>query len=290
MDPVYLESMRQPLTGLANISIKTIFGTLFAQHGKLTSNQITAATDMCKLPWDPAVPVQVVFNRIREAQDLVTRGENPFSDAQMLKFGYDTVLKTACFGDGLKAWSRKASADKTWANFQTYMVDEYDDYLEDQNAEVANPYAQANMVSDDTTLSTLTDIHDRIVSDRGTLSTLQQVNSVLSTENATLKEKVKNLETRMNTAFQKLGNIEEKLKSQGKDKQPGAPRTDQRHPQKNFSKYTRRPKYCFICGLQPWHEGKDCPLDHPLNKKEATAENMMGGNPKSQMILKDNKE
>ena len=126
LDPVYLESMRQPLTGLANVSIKTIFSTLFAQHGKLTSNQITAASDMCKLPWDPAVPVQVVFNRIREAQDLVTRGENPFSDAQMLKFGYDTVLKTACFGDSLKAWRRKASADRTWANFQPYMVDEYD--------------------------------------------------------------------------------------------------------------------------------------------------------------------
>ena len=152
---------------------------------------------------------------------------------------------------------------------------------------MVNTYAQANIVSDDSTLSTLMEIHDRIVLDRGTLTTLQQVNSVLSNENATLKEKVKNLETRMNTAFQKLGVIEEHHKSQGKGTQPGTPRADQRQPRKNFSKYTRRPKYCFICGLQPWHEGKDCPLDHPLNKKEATAENMMGGNAKSQMVLKE---
>ena len=205
----------------------------------------------------------------------------------MLKYGYDAVLKTACFNDSLKAWRRKAQPDKTWANFQTYMVDEYDDYLEDQNAEVVNPYAQANMVSDDTTLSTLTEIHDRIVSDRGTLTTLQQVNSVLSTENATLKEKVKNPETRMNTAFQKLGVIEERHKSQGMGTKTGTPRVDQCQPRKNLSKYTRRPKYCFICGLQPWHEGKDCPLEHPLNKKEATAENMMDGNAKSQMVLKE---
>ena len=87
LDPVYLESMRQPMTGLPNISIKIISSKLFAQHRKLTSTQLTAASDMCKLPWDLATPVQVVFNRIREAQDLVTRGHNPFSDAQMLKFG-----------------------------------------------------------------------------------------------------------------------------------------------------------------------------------------------------------
>ena len=104
LDPVYLEGMRQPMTGLASISINNIFSTLFVQYGKITSNQISSATDMCKLPWDPSTPIQVVFNRIRETQDLVTRGENPFSDAQLLKFGYDTVLKTACFNDGMKTW------------------------------------------------------------------------------------------------------------------------------------------------------------------------------------------
>mmetsp|Transcript_9632 Transcript_9632/g.19567 ORF Transcript_9632/g.19567 Transcript_9632/m.19567 type:complete len:92 (-) Transcript_9632:54-329(-) len=91
----------------------------------------------------------------------------------------------------------------------------------------------------------------------------------------------------MNTAFQKLGTLEEKLKSQGTGAKTGTPRVGQRQPRKNFSKYTRLPKYCFICGLQPWHEGKDCPIGHPLNKKEATAENMMGGNERNQMILKE---
>ena len=53
LDPVYLEGMHQSMTRLANNSIKNILSTLFAQHGKLTSDQISSATDMCKLPWDP---------------------------------------------------------------------------------------------------------------------------------------------------------------------------------------------------------------------------------------------
>ena len=139
------------------------------------------------------------------------------------------------------------------------------------------------MVSGDTTLSTLTEIHDRIISDRSTLETLEQANSVLSTENVSLKEKVKTLETRMNMAFQKLGVIEDRYK---KGTGSRAPRDNRNQPRKNFSEYTRLPKYCYICGVQPWHEGKDCPLDHPLNKKDATLDNMKGGNEKNQMVLR----
>ena len=230
------------MTGLVNISIKRIFETLFDQHGKLTSTQIISATDMCKLPWNPSTPVQVLFNRIKEAQDLVTRGDNPFSDTQLLKFEYNAVLKTACFTDGLKVWRRKAAAKKTWANFQTYMVAEYDDYLEDQNAEVENPYAQANMVSEDTTLSTLTEIHDHIISDRSTLVTLQQANSVLSTKNSTLNDKVATLQNRMNTVFQKLESMEERIKKFDGRK----PTTNYRwNRHVNMSKYTYMPKILF---------------------------------------------
>ena len=87
----------------------------------------------------------------------------------------------------------------------------------------------------------------------------------------------------MNTAFQKLGVIKDRHK---KGTGSRAPREDRRQPQKNFSEYTRRPKYCFMCGVQPWHEGKDCPLDHPLNKKDATLDNMKSGNEKNQMVLR----
>ena len=61
LDDMYLKAQKLPITGLATISIRDIFATLFAQHGKLTSSQISAATDDAKTPWDPTTPIQTCF-------------------------------------------------------------------------------------------------------------------------------------------------------------------------------------------------------------------------------------
>ena len=39
-------------------------------------------------------------------------------------------------------------AQKTWINFQTFMAEKYDDYLEDQAAEDPHPYAGAAIQAD----------------------------------------------------------------------------------------------------------------------------------------------
>ena len=87
----------------------------------------------------------------------------------------------------------------------------------------------------------------------------------------------------MNTAFQKLGVIKDRHK---KGTGSRAPRDNRNQPRKNFSEYTRLPKYFYLCGVQPWHEGKDCPLDHPLNKKDDTLDNMKDRNEKNQIVLR----
>ena len=65
LNDVYLQAQKLPITGLATISIWDIFATLFSQHGKLTSAQISAATDEAKTPWDPTTPIQTLFHQIQ---------------------------------------------------------------------------------------------------------------------------------------------------------------------------------------------------------------------------------
>ena len=51
--------------------------------------------------------------------------------------------------------------------------------------------------------------------------------------------------------------------------------------------YTRKAKYCFTCGLQPWHSSDKYKLGAPGHKKNATFANKLGGNETNHMVLKE---
>ena len=117
-----MEPMKLPITVLATVVVRDIMVQLFTSHGKITSAQIEKAQDSTKENWDSTTPFQVLSARIKKAADLVAASEEPFSDLQMVRFAYDAVLKTGVFSEALQVWRRKLVAQKTWINFQTFMV------------------------------------------------------------------------------------------------------------------------------------------------------------------------
>ena len=128
----------------------------------------------------------------------------------MVRFGYEQVLRSAAFQDSMKAWRRKPSTDKTWILFKQFMIDEYDDYLEDMVAGDANPY-QASLLYTDETLTTLTGIAENLTTDRAKLTEMGVANLTIKTENAALKETVQKLTEKINSLFQKDGALETRV-------------------------------------------------------------------------------
>ena len=65
LDDVYLKAQKLPITGITTIIIWDIFATLCSQHGKLTSVQISAATDdikHCGIPLHPSKHCFIKYN------------------------------------------------------------------------------------------------------------------------------------------------------------------------------------------------------------------------------------
>ena len=137
--------------------------------------------------------VQTLFTQIQKCANLLEAAEDPFTDKQFLRFAYNTVLKTGCFVDGLKAWRRKNALDKKYPLFKVYIVEEYTDYLEDIMPSNANNPFQASNVVQDKTLDTLNKIADSIMSDRKQINAVAEANSILSTATSTAKEEIKTL-------------------------------------------------------------------------------------------------
>jgi hypothetical protein len=228
LDDVYLQAQKLPITGLATISIQDIFATLFSQHGKLTSAQISAASEESKTPWDPTTHIQTLFHQMQRAQDLVEAAGDPYTDKQLVLFRYNAVLHTGVFTDGMRLWHRKAGSAKTWAAFKLFMVAEYEDYLEDVVSKRNNPCNQASHVMQQETLATLTEIAKKINSEQLAVTEMGEANSILSTANTTLKEQVETVKQKLNNVHQKMTALEKRMKNWKLEESGMAPEVDQR--------------------------------------------------------------
>ena len=124
IDNEHLEALNHTITGFASVEVRDMISHLFKTYDRFTSGQLDGARAKAAEPWDPSVPIQSLFSKIKKSANLLEAAEEPLSDKQMVRYGYDAVLKTICFSDALKTWRRKAAADKTWVLFKTSMVKE----------------------------------------------------------------------------------------------------------------------------------------------------------------------
>ena len=60
--------------------------------------------------------------------DLAEAAGAPYTDRQIATKAFNSILKADLFHDGVRDWRRKASADKTWANFKLHFTVEVKEY------------------------------------------------------------------------------------------------------------------------------------------------------------------
>ena len=103
----------------------------------------------------------------------------------MVRFSDDAVLKTVVFRKSLQVWRRKPVAQKTWINFQAFMVTQYKYYLEDQEAEDSQPFSGSAVHKE--TLSALQNVVEAMTNNRTDISVLAEANAATVATKATLE-------------------------------------------------------------------------------------------------------
>ena len=257
----YLEPLKQSITGISAVPIRTILATLYKNHGKLNSNDLAVARKSALEPWDVTQPVQVMLNRIKKSADILDFAEEPYSEKQMIRIAYDAVLKAGIFSKSLKDWRRKPAVDKTWPNFKTFLAEEYNDYLEDESAEDGNPYRASNAANDEI-MSALQHIMANMTSYQENITTLNSANAVLKSSNTSLESSLLSLSEKVKALTSKVQILEG-------NKNPSDTRS--------FPRNQKRKKYCYTCGSQFHHFSSNCPIAPPGHKKEATWKLKLGG-------------
>ena len=122
----FLDELRNSDTDMIHESIPEIIKYLQTNFGKISEHELNDKENILKSTvYDPASPVQTVFNKIKSFQDLCTLLQKPKTDGQLVTLGYLIFSKTRIFMDALKTWNEKSDGDKTFVKFKTHMRNEH---------------------------------------------------------------------------------------------------------------------------------------------------------------------
>lgn len=120
VDHTYLQTLCSRESQSITIPVYEVIEFLFRVYGKIISRQVaTKQEELRPQVYDPASPIDTMFNGIKDLAEYTARGHVPYTQQQIINFGYDMLNNTGKFGSYLREWSRKQPNEQTWTNFQT---------------------------------------------------------------------------------------------------------------------------------------------------------------------------
>ena len=195
----YLEDLKDPDTGYANITPLEMIEHLYTDYGKMTEQDISNIKASIKIEYDTNTTMTSYFSNLRNIRTIADRAANPISDSDMLAKIYLVMGRTGIYEKGLDDWNKLPTALKTWAQFQLHFKAAYKRNKEKMARQAASnptrgqPHAMANNAME--TLASTMERHldnyaNATTGDRDSLANLVTSNATLVATNSELTAKM----------------------------------------------------------------------------------------------------
>ena len=66
-----------------------------------------------------------MFDKIEELQHLGIAAQDPYSEAQLIKFGFQIIKNTHDIETGIERWINLPRQQKTWAKFKSHFESDH---------------------------------------------------------------------------------------------------------------------------------------------------------------------
>jgi hypothetical protein len=84
----------------------------------IAPTELTHNYERLKTPYDPNQPIEMLFQKIQDAQAFAVAVGQPYGAAMIVNVAYTLVFNTRLFPDACHAWQSRAIVGKTWARFK----------------------------------------------------------------------------------------------------------------------------------------------------------------------------
>jgi hypothetical protein len=113
IDDEYLEELKDPDTGYANVTPLAMIEHLYNEYGSLTPQDISENRGRLKADFDPATTIISYFYGIRDIRRVATRAGNPISDSDLIAELYLVMDRAGIFNKAIDDWDDLAAANQT---------------------------------------------------------------------------------------------------------------------------------------------------------------------------------
>jgi hypothetical protein len=243
----YILSLRNKYTRYNNLHPKEILTYLFDTYGKITPEDLVANDKRLIEEWDGVEPFESVIERVNECIEFAQEADREYTENQVLDRVLVVVAKCGLYADDIKDWNKVPDEDKTWPEFQEFMLKAQTEFRRNQQNNKQTGYgmsaeqfeALANLVA--------------------AAATNTQTNTNPPAETDVLKEILNRLE-KYDQKFEQLA----KRKREGKKAEP---------------RVIDNSTYCWTHGyrVSATHNSKTCTKRAHGHNEAATRDNNMGG-------------
>ena len=122
VDSTFICSLRDNLEGYAHVTTFRLLEHLTTTYGVLDEIQLRKNMTTLALPWEPAESLEPLWQRCLDCQQVAAAGNDPITEATLLRTMLGVLQNTGFFELDLDAWNEKPLADKTWPNFKEFFT------------------------------------------------------------------------------------------------------------------------------------------------------------------------
>ena len=137
VDDKYISAQKNAVTLYAKVTPLTLLTHLWTTYGTIDQADQTANEARMRKDWHPPNPIEELYEQLVEGQVFASKGRETISDGQIIRWGYEIILKTGLFNRDCEKWRKKPEADKTWTEFKQHFSIAEDDREKNQSNEEA---------------------------------------------------------------------------------------------------------------------------------------------------------
>jgi uncharacterized phage-associated protein len=124
----YISTLKHPEYGYSRVSPLTILTHLWTEYGTISPDELQANNTALNTPtWDPATPIEELYNKIKNHADFARAGNTTIEDLLLAQAAYINVEATGLYSNYCNNWRARPQADKTFAQFRTYFSSAHKD-------------------------------------------------------------------------------------------------------------------------------------------------------------------
>jgi hypothetical protein len=264
-DDAYLNALLDEIVGYAKCTLLQRLTHLLTYYSMIAPTELTQNYECLNTLHDPNLPIETLFQQIKDARTFVVAGGQPYGAAMIVNVAYTLVFNTGLFPDACRAWQSRAITVKTWAQFKIDFATAHRFFrLTNQTAQQSGFHSANMMIEQDhddsmqDTVDAIAQLATATTSDRGTVATLTTTNAKLANQLEAAHALIAQLKNEIAT-------LKNKIKPAWQGKQP--------------IKTTNNDSYCWSHGYQvaTSHTSATCNMKKSGHQDAATKIDTMGG-------------